>query len=45
MVLRDDAVDDTDGVDGAHDLSHEIVYTTMLMLSGEWYVCAQDHDL
>jgi hypothetical protein len=22
-----------------------IVYTTMLMLPGEWYVCAQDHYL
>jgi hypothetical protein len=22
-----------------------IVYTTMLMLLGEWYVCAQDHYL
>ena len=34
MVSRDDAVDDTDDDDGAHDL----VYTTMLMLPGEWYV-------
>ena len=25
--------------------SHEIVYTTMLMLPGERYVCAQDHYL
>jgi hypothetical protein len=25
--------------------SHEIVYTTMLMLLGEWYVCTQDHYL
>ena len=41
MVPRDDAVDDTDGDDGAHNL----VYTTMLMLPGEWYVCAQDHYL
>jgi hypothetical protein len=39
MVSRDDAVDDIDNDDG------EIVYTTMLMLSGEWYVCAQDHYL
>jgi hypothetical protein len=39
MVLRDYAVDDTDGDDGAHDL----VYTTMLMLPSEWYVCSQDH--
>jgi hypothetical protein len=30
MVSRDDAADD----DGAHDL----VYITMLMLLGEWYV-------
>jgi hypothetical protein len=42
MVSRDDAVDDTNSNDGAHD---EIVYTTMLMLPGEWYVCAQDHYL
>jgi hypothetical protein len=41
MVSRDDAVDDTDSDDGAHDL--EIVYTTMLMLPSKWYVCAQDH--
>ena len=41
MVLRDDAADDTDVDDCAHDL----VYRTMLMLSGEWYVCAQDHYL
>ena len=41
MVLRDDATDDTDGDDGAH----EIVYITVLMLLGEWYVCAQDHYL
>ena len=34
MVLRDDAVDDTDDDDDAHDL----VYTTMLMLPGKWYV-------
>ena len=34
MVSRDDAVDDTDDDDGAHDL----VYTTMLMLLDEWYV-------
>jgi hypothetical protein len=34
MVSRDDATDDTDDDDGAHDL----VYTTMLMLPGEWYV-------
>jgi hypothetical protein len=34
MVSRDDAVDDNDDDDGAHDL----VYTTMLMLLGEWYV-------
>jgi hypothetical protein len=33
MVSRDDAVDDIDGDDGADDL----VYTTMLLLSGEWY--------
>jgi hypothetical protein len=34
MVSRDDAVDDTNNDDGAHDL----VYTTMLILPGEWYV-------
>jgi hypothetical protein len=34
MVSRDDVADDTDDDDGAHDL----VYTTMLMLQGEWYV-------
>ena len=35
MVSRDDAADDTDDDDdGAHDL----VYTIMLMLPGEWYV-------
>jgi hypothetical protein len=34
MVSRDDVADDTDDDDGAHDL----VYTTMLMLPGEWYV-------
>ena len=34
MVSRDDATDDTDDDDGAHDL----VYTTMLMLPIEWYV-------
>jgi hypothetical protein len=34
MVSRDDAANDTDDDDGAHDL----VYTTMLMLPGEWYV-------
>ena len=34
MVSRDDAADDTDDDDGSHDL----VYTTMLMLLGEWYV-------
>ena len=34
MVSRDDATDDTNDYDGAHD----IVYTTMLMLLGEWYV-------
>ena len=34
MVLRDDAADDTDDDDGTRDL----VYTTMLMLPGEWYV-------
>jgi hypothetical protein len=45
MVSRDDATDDTNDDDGAHDLSHKIVYTTMLMLPGEWYVCAQDHYL
>jgi hypothetical protein len=40
MVLRDDAVDDTDDDDGAHDL------VMMLMLPGEWYFfCAQDHYL
>jgi hypothetical protein len=33
MVSRDDVADDDDG-DGAHDL----VYITMLMLPGEWYV-------
>ena len=37
MVSRDDAVDDTDDDDGAHDLVM-IFYTTMLMLPGEWYV-------
>jgi hypothetical protein len=31
MVSKDDAVDDIDSDDGAHDL----VYTTMLMLPGE----------
>ena len=41
MVLRDDAGDDTDSDGGAH----EIIYTTMLMLQVEWYVCAQDHYL
>jgi hypothetical protein len=41
MVSKDDAVDDIDGDDGAHDL----VYKTMLLLPGEWYVCAQDHYL
>jgi hypothetical protein len=30
MVLRDDAADNIDGDDGAH----EIVYTTILMLPG-----------
>jgi hypothetical protein len=45
MVSRDDVVDYTDSVDGAHESNHEIVYTTMLMLPGEWYVCAQDHYL
>ena len=34
MVSRDDVADDTNDDDGAHDL----VYTTMLMLPGEWYV-------
>jgi hypothetical protein len=34
MVSRDDAADDTADDDGAHDL----VYITMLMLPGEWYV-------
>jgi hypothetical protein len=34
MVSRDDAADDIDDDDGAHDL----VYTTMLMLLGKWYV-------
>jgi hypothetical protein len=34
MVSRDDATDDIDDDDGAHDL----VYTIMLMLQGEWYV-------
>jgi hypothetical protein len=34
MASRDDVADDTDDNDGAHDL----VYTTILMLSGEWYV-------
>jgi hypothetical protein len=34
MVSRDDAAYDTDDDDGAHDL----VYTTMLILPGEWYV-------
>jgi hypothetical protein len=34
MVSRDDAADDTNDDGGAHDL----VYTTMLMLPGEWYV-------
>jgi hypothetical protein len=38
MVSRNDAVDEIDSDDGAHD--HEIVYTTTLMLPGEWYVCA-----
>ena len=32
MVLRDDAADDTDDDDGAHDL------VMMLMLPSEWYV-------
>jgi hypothetical protein len=32
MVSRDDATDDTDDDDGAHDL------VMMLMLPGEWYV-------
>ena len=41
MVSKDDAVDDIDGDDGAHDL----FYTTMLLLPGEWYVFAQDHYL
>jgi hypothetical protein len=36
MVSRDDAANDTDDDDGAHDLV--IRYTTMLMLPGEWYV-------
>jgi hypothetical protein len=31
MVSRDDAVDDDDG-------AHDLVYITMLMLPGEWYV-------
>jgi hypothetical protein len=31
MVSRVDAADDDDG-------AHDIVYLTMLMLSGEWYV-------
>jgi hypothetical protein len=31
MVSRDDAADVDDG-------AHDLVYTTMLMLSGEWYV-------
>jgi hypothetical protein len=31
MVSRDDAADDDDG-------AHDLVYITMLMLSGEWYV-------
>jgi hypothetical protein len=34
MVSRDDAADDTNDDDGAHDL----VYITMLMLLGDWYV-------
>jgi hypothetical protein len=34
MVSRDAATHDTNDDDGAHDL----VYTTMLMLLGEWYV-------
>ena len=34
MVSRDDVVDDTNDDDDAHDL----VYTTMFMLPGEWYV-------
>ena len=34
MVSRDDVVDDTNDDDGAHDL----VYTSMLILLGEWYV-------
>jgi hypothetical protein len=36
MVSRDDAADDTDDDDGAHDLV--MIHTTMLMLPGEWYV-------
>jgi hypothetical protein len=31
MVSRDDAVDNDDG-------AHDLVYITMLMLPGEWYV-------
>jgi hypothetical protein len=31
MVSRDDAANDDDG-------AHDLVYTTMLMLPGEWYV-------
>jgi hypothetical protein len=34
MVSRDDEVDDIDDDDSSHDL----FYTTMLMLPGEWYV-------
>jgi hypothetical protein len=34
MVSRDDATDDTDDDDGAHDL----IYTCMFMLPSEWYV-------
>jgi hypothetical protein len=41
MVSRDNAADDTD----SDDISHEIVYTTMLILLGELYVCDQDHYL
>jgi hypothetical protein len=36
MVSKYDAIGDIDSDDGAHDP----VYTTMLMLSGEWYGCA-----
>ena len=31
MVSRDDAADDDDG-------AHDLVYITMLMIPGEWYV-------